>query len=208
MQELRQSTAINLKIGAAIDSTGSVPVTNLTVTGADEAEILKNGTTGTLAISGTLSAITGADGWYNMSATADDTSALGPLTIAIHDDSLILPISRDYMIVDQGYYDTKYNSTGSFKASLTAASVDAVWDEVLSGATHNVAASAGRRLRDIASDIVLTGTSPDTGGTTNNAIRIELDGAGRKYKPKRSIDFNAKCSYRENKRWRYSYTGI
>jgi hypothetical protein len=38
-----------------------------------------------------------------------------------------------------------------------------------------VATSAGRRLRDIASNIVLTGTSPDTAGTANTAIRIELD---------------------------------
>ena len=52
----------------------------------------------------------------------------------------------------------------------------AVWDRVLSGATHNITNSSGKRLRDIASDIVLTGTSPDTAGTANTAIRIELDG--------------------------------
>jgi len=55
---------------------------------------------------------------------------------------------------------------------------DVVWDESLTAATHNVATSAGRRLRDIASNIVLTGTSPDTAGTANTNIRIELDGDG------------------------------
>ena len=121
MQELRQSTAINVKIGPAVNSTGVTPVTNLTVTGADEAEILKNGTTATLAIGGTLSAITNADGWYNMSLTTGDTNTIGPLTVAINDDSLILPIFRDYMVLEQGFFDTKYNSTGSMKASLTGA---------------------------------------------------------------------------------------
>lgn len=51
-----------------------------------------------------------------------------------------------------------------------------IWDEPLIAATHNVSTSAGRRLRDIASDIVLTGTSPNTAGTANTAIRIEFDG--------------------------------
>jgi len=63
-------------------------------------------------------------------------------------------------------------------ADVHAETADSVWDEVLTGATHNIATSSGRRLRDIASNIVLTGTSPDTAGTANTAIRVELDGAG------------------------------
>jgi hypothetical protein len=54
---------------------------------------------------------------------------------------------------------------------------DAVWDEVLTGATHNVASSAGKRLRHIASNIIIDGISPNTGGNTNTSSRIELDAA-------------------------------
>lgn len=61
-------------------------------------------------------------------------------------------------------------------STFALAMANSVWDEILTAATHNVSTSAGRRLRDIASDIVLTGTSPDTAGTANTAIRIELDG--------------------------------
>lgn len=46
----------------------------------------------------------------------------------------------------------------------TEAIADAVWDEVLTGATHNIATSAGRRLRDITSNIIRSGTAQ--GGST------------------------------------------
>jgi hypothetical protein len=49
---------------------------------------------------------------------------------------------------------------------------DAVWDEVLTGATHNVAASAGRRLRQLASVIVHSGTAQGA-GTGNNQIQLD-----------------------------------
>lgn len=126
MQELRQSTSIIIKVGPVVNSTGITPVTNLTIDGADEAEILKNGTTATLAISGTLTAITNCDGWYNLTLASTDPSALGPMKLVIQDDSACLPVWMDFMVVTQEYYDTKYNSTGSFKASLTAATYTTV----------------------------------------------------------------------------------
>ena len=52
---------------------------------------------------------------------------------------------------------------------------NAVWDEGLTAAAHNVSTSAGKRLRQLASPILLDGTSPDTGGTANTSTRIELD---------------------------------
>lgn len=61
-------------------------------------------------------------------------------------------------------------------AGVSAAdNADATWDEILTGATHNITNSAGKRLREIAGSVILTGTSPNTAGTTNTIIRIELD---------------------------------
>jgi len=50
---------------------------------------------------------------------------------------------------------------------ITAAAVDAIWDEVLTGATHNVPTSAGRRLR-LAEDttVLLDGTATAGGANT------------------------------------------
>ncbi len=57
--------------------------------------------------------------------------------------------------------------------------VDAIWDELLTGATHNIATSAGRRLRDIASQII--GTF-DVVSATANTVTLDasasvMDGA-------------------------------
>jgi hypothetical protein len=49
---------------------------------------------------------------------------------------------------------------------------EAVWDEVLSAATHNVANSAGRRLRQISSPVTYEGTAQGP-GTGNNQIQLE-----------------------------------
>ena len=80
-------------------------------------------------------------------------------------------------IVDNILIDTGTTLPAEHAALPTSAEItDAVWDELLTAGTHNVTTSAGRRLRDIASDIVLTGTSPNTAGTANTLIRIEFDG--------------------------------
>lgn len=56
---------------------------------------------------------------------------------------------------------------------------DAVWDEVLTGATHNIPASAGRRLREIGAYAIHSGTAQagnghsitlDAGASPSNAI--------------------------------------
>jgi hypothetical protein len=114
MQELRQSTIVEIKIGGCYDSTG------MTLDGADEAEILKHSVTATAGIAGTLTAITGCDGWYLLTLSASDTDTLGEMTIVIQDDSLCLPIWRDYEVVSQNYYDSKYGSD-SFKVTLASA---------------------------------------------------------------------------------------
>jgi hypothetical protein len=50
-----------------------------------------------------------------------------------------------------------------------------VWDRVISRTLHNVPQSAGKILRESGADILLTGISPNTGGTTNDSGHIELD---------------------------------
>jgi hypothetical protein len=47
-----------------------------------------------------------------------------------------------------------------------------VWDEVLTGATHNIASSAGRRVRQLANVIVRAGAAQGP-GTGNNQIQLD-----------------------------------
>lgn len=54
--------------------------------------------------------------------------------------------------------------------SMNGSLVDDIWDEILTGATHNVATSAGRRLRAIAGFAIRTETAQ---GGTNNTITLD-----------------------------------
>ena len=47
--------------------------------------------------------------------------------------------------------------------TINAASVDLVWDEILTGLTHNITNSSGKRLRQIAGDIFTDGTAQSGG---------------------------------------------
>jgi hypothetical protein len=49
---------------------------------------------------------------------------------------------------------------------------DQVYNTILTGATYNIPTSAGRRIRQATSSIIISGISPGTG---NTAYRIELD---------------------------------
>jgi hypothetical protein len=55
---------------------------------------------------------------------------------------------------------------------------NAVWDELLTGSSHNTPTSAGRRLRQINTPILLDGTSPGTNASTyinldNDAVAVD-----------------------------------
>lgn len=52
--------------------------------------------------------------------------------------------------------------------------IEGVWDEILTGGTHNIPSSAGRRLRNSTSTVVLDGTSPN-GLNTINTISLDND---------------------------------
>lgn len=50
--------------------------------------------------------------------------------------------------------------------TINAASVDLIWDEILTGATHNINTSAGKRLRQVAATIFSEGTAQSATAST------------------------------------------
>lgn len=112
MQELRQNTAVKVRIGCVVNvSDGFTPITNLTLSGADEAEVLKHNGVATVSISGsTMAAVSNADGWYDLTLTVSETDTLGLLDVVINDDSLILPVWKEFMVTTQNYWDSKYST--------------------------------------------------------------------------------------------------
>lgn len=77
--------------------------------------------------------------------------------------------STDQVIVATNNDKTDYTLTTADKDDI----VDLTWDEPLTGATHNVPTSAGRRVRNLADLAIIDGTAVSSGTGTN---QIVLDG--------------------------------
>jgi hypothetical protein len=96
--------------------------------------------------------------------------------------TLVVTLSATEMTADRVQVHIKDDTAGCvpFTATLypAAAAVtsalitDAVWDEVLTGATHNVASSAGRRVRQLASNVISTEVLPSQAGVTVNQVKL------------------------------------
>lgn len=136
-QVLRQSTQIIVRVGPAVDvNDGFTPVTSLTLSGADEAELLKSNSSTTVDISAaTFAAITDCDGWYALTLTTSHTDTVGALDIMVNDDSLILPIFTRFQVVEEAIFD-------AFFASSAALAVGSVTGNVGGNVTGSVGSIA------------------------------------------------------------------
>lgn len=122
MQILKADTAVKVVIGPVVAvGDGFTPVTTLALGTADEAEILKHDAAAVTDISGnTFAAITGADGYYNLTITAAQLDTEGMLTVLINDDSLCLPVKATFMVVSANVYDSLFAADGTDKLQVDA----------------------------------------------------------------------------------------
>jgi hypothetical protein len=67
---------------------------------------------------------------------------------------------------------TATNVNATLDASTKGSIADYVWDEIITGATHNIPTSAGRRLRTITDDVIINGFVL---GSTVNTITFNGD---------------------------------
>lgn len=110
MQFLRANTQVKVVIGPVVAvGDGFTPVTTLALNTADEAELLKHDAASVTDISAaTFAAITSADGYYNLTLTTSHTDTEGLLTVLINDDSLCLPVKKDFMVLAEAAYDSLF----------------------------------------------------------------------------------------------------
>ena len=114
MQYVRADTITEVVIGPAVAvGDGFVPITSLSIASADEAEFIKHNATAVTAIGGTLGAVTNADGYYTLDISAAETDTEGRLTLLINDDSLILPIRMEFMVVNANVFDSLFAVAGT-----------------------------------------------------------------------------------------------
>jgi hypothetical protein len=124
---LRQSTAIDVKIGPFVDSgDGDAEETGLTIAQADVI-LSKNGQTGAQKNDATACAHA-EDGMYNCEFDVTDTDTVGQLTLGVHVAGALF-VRHDWQVVEEVVYDRDYKASAT-GVDVTAAEIaDAVQDE-------------------------------------------------------------------------------
>jgi len=128
MTELRQSTAVTIKLGPFVDSSDGDTLEE-GLAGSMTVKLSKNG--GALANRNSSSSITyDTDGYYNVPLDATDTGTLGRLRVCVTNPGTHLPVWLDCMVVRQAYWDWKYGSADlavdATKISGSATAADAL----------------------------------------------------------------------------------
>ncbi len=136
VQLLRQSTEIKVRVGPVVAvGDAFTPVTTLNLGTADEAELLKADGAATVDISGaTFAAVTGADGYYDLTLTTSLTDTVGTVDIAINDDSLCLPVRASFQVVEEAVFDFLYASGATPLADVNTEADTAISDAALATA--------------------------------------------------------------------------
>jgi len=165
-------TNIKVAIGPFVAvGDGFTPVTNVALTTADEAELLKYnaGAGDTVDINGaTWAAITGCDGWYALTLTSSHTDTEGPLTVIVQDDSLCLPVFKEFMVVKKNVYDTFFQPSGTDHLNVNIKKIS-----TSATAADNLEASA----TEIITGTAATGTLSINSMTTSLAAAYTQDNA-------------------------------
>ena len=183
----KQSTAATLIVGPILDSAGA----EYTSAVIGDLSISKNGGTLTaLASAATLTHI--ANGQYTLVMTTGNLDTLGRLQITCNKSTYQMP-PIGLVVVPAMVFDslvlgtdvlqsdvTQFGGTaGTFAAGIPTAVldstdkatlVDLIWDEPLTGATHNVAHSSGKRLRQTTAFQQIDSTVIDASATTTTFI--------------------------------------
>ena len=101
---LKQSTAVNIKLGPFVDEAdGVTPLTSLTISQAD-VRLAKNDGNWTQK-SDSSAAAHEENGWYEVALNATDTNTLGCLIVHVHVAGA-LPVWREFMVVPANVYDS------------------------------------------------------------------------------------------------------
>lgn len=105
---LKADTQVIVTVGPFVDATdGVTPETGVTLAAADEAELIKHGSTSVVDISGaTWAAVTNMDGYYSLTLTTSHTDTEGIIEIAVNDDSVCLPVNKTYFVVNANIFDS------------------------------------------------------------------------------------------------------
>lgn len=169
MQYLRADTNTEVLIGPVVAvGDGFTPVTTLSLSTADEAEIIKYGGATPLTVTSIsangFAAITGADGYYTLDITTGNSDTEGFLTVLINDDSLCLPVRVDFMVVNANVYDSLFAASGTDVLDVNATQV---------GGTSQTAGDLAALVTTV--DTVVDGIQTDLDNATDGLGALSAD---------------------------------
>lgn len=112
---IRQGSTHKVVLGPAVAvGDGFTPVTSLSLSGADEAEVILHDNGTVVDISGyTWAAITTADGYYHLTLQSGISGTVGHVTVVVNDDSLCLPLRQDFTVVEEAVYDALFAASAA-----------------------------------------------------------------------------------------------
>lgn len=181
MHLLKQSTAATLRVGPFMDATDAVtPETGITLGAADQAEALKHSGATVDISAATWAAITGCDGWYDLSLTTSHTDTLGMLTIVVQDSSVCGPVFVRAMVLPAMIYDSLVAGTDRLDANVTHVSDTAQTARDI-GASVLLSSGTGTGQVVLTSGIVSADTTkwsgtavptPDTAGYPKVTVKV------------------------------------
>jgi hypothetical protein len=141
---LKQSTAVDVKIGPFVDATDGVTAeTALTISQAD-VRLAKNG--GNWAQKNDATSATHEEnGYYECPLNATDTGTLGLLKLAVN-ESGAAPVWHDYLVVPAEVYDTLVSGTDNLTTDATSTAQTAIADALLKRDWTSVTGEASRSV--------------------------------------------------------------
>lgn len=124
MQFLKANTAATILIGPFVDKgDGVTPEEGVTLAGADSAELMKHdGTTFVDLTSDSRTFTHKEKGMYTLALGTGDTDTEGRLTVFISDESVCLPVWKDFMVLAEAAYDSMFaaKDTGYMDTNVKA----------------------------------------------------------------------------------------
>jgi hypothetical protein len=129
-----------------------------------------------LIVAGDIAIITESGGIIGSAEYQPGMSVINITSIGdeVHDIVQVISDASDDLIqlmIDASDDDMEVRNQAISDAS-DALIINGVWDEPLTGTKHNIPTSAGRRIRELGSSIILSGTSPGS----NTVVTLNLDG--------------------------------
>jgi hypothetical protein len=175
MQILKADTEVKVVIGPFVDfEDGVSPETGITLGAADQAEILKHDAGAVTDISSnTWAAITGCDGWYNLTITAGQLDTEGMLTVIVQNASVALPVMSRFMVVSANVYDSLYGEAAEDYLQVDVTQVGGTAVQATGGVVHAYAedGTSVAKDSDTAKSAALTTVDTEVGqvlAVTNN----------------------------------------